>query len=174
MAQKDEDIVKEAHKRFARCEDREQENRELFIADLKFANADPDNGYQWDEDMLKKRTLDKRPALTINKVKQHNRQITNDARQNKPSIKVQPIDNGADKRTADVFNGIIRHIEAASTAETAYDTAAEFAVDAGLGYWRITTDYASDDSFDQEIFIKRVKKSSKRLFGPRHSRSRRK
>jgi hypothetical protein len=157
MAQKDEDIVREAHKRFARCEDREAENRELFIADLKFANADPDNGYQWDEDMLKKRTLDKRPALTINKVKQHNRQITNDARQNKPSIKVQPIDNGADKRTADVFNGIIRHIEAASTAETAYDTAAEFAVDAGLGYWRITTDYASDDSFDQEIFIKRVK-----------------
>jgi hypothetical protein len=153
----DEKLVDEAHKRFARCEDAESEERVLWKEDLRFANGDPDNGWQWDEQMRKSRELDKRPCLTINKTKQHNRQITNDARQNKPTIRVYPVDGGADKKTAEILNGVIRHIEANSSADTAYDTAEEFAVDAGLGYWRVITDYASNDSFDQEIFIETVK-----------------
>lgn len=153
----DDKIITEAKKRFALCQERESVNRNLFSQDLKFANADPENGWQWDEAMRNQRRSEKRPYLTINKIKQHNRQITNDARQNKPSIRVLPIDSGADKKTADIFNGLIRHIEANSSADTAYDTAAEFAVDAGLGFWRITTDYAADDTFDQEIYIRRVK-----------------
>lgn len=153
----DESIVEEAHKRFTRCEDRESEARRLWKEDLRFANADPDNGWQWQDAMRKQRETNKQVCLTINKVKQHNRQITNDARQNKPAIRVLPVDSGSDKKTAEIFNGIIRHIEANSAADTAYDTASEFAVDAGLGYWRITTDYAADDTFDQEILIKRVK-----------------
>ena len=150
----DEDIVEEAHKEFSACEDRERHNMRSWLVDLKFANGDPDNGWQWDEKMRTARESDARPCLTINKTKQHNRQITNDARQNKPSIKVSPVDDGADKETADVLNGIIRHIESNSSADTAYDIASEFAVDAGLGYWRVTTDYAADNTFDQEIFIK--------------------
>lgn len=153
----DEKLVEECHKRFERCEDFEAETRPRWRADLRFANADPDNGWQWEEGMRNSRETDKRPCLTINKTKQHNRQITNDARQNKPSIRVQPVDSGADKKTAEILNGIIRHIEQNSSADTAYDTAQEFAVDAGLGYWRVITDYATPDSFDQEIFIKRVK-----------------
>lgn len=153
----DDKLVREAHKRFSRCQDAESEFRQLFKADLRFANGDSDNRWQWPESVLSARDLEKRPCLTVNKVKQHNRQITNDARQNKPSIKVSPVDGKADRKTAEILNGIIRHIEANSDADTAYDTAAEFAVDAGIGYWRVTTDYAADDSFDQEIFIRRVK-----------------
>lgn len=152
-----EKLVDEVKKRFKRCEDFENDARNLWKADLRFANGDPDNGWQWEDAMRKSRELDKRPCLTVNKVKQHNRQITNDARQNKPAIRVYPVDSGADKKTADILNGVIRHIEANSNADVAYDTAEEFAVDAGLGYWRVVTDYASDDSFDQEIFVKRVK-----------------
>lgn len=157
QASADEQIIEEAKKRFARCEDRESETRPLWMADLRFANGDPDNKFQWEEAMWKAREQDKRPYLTINKVKQHNRQITNDARQNKPCVRVYPVDDGADKETAEIFNGVIRHIEANSSADTAYDTAGEFAVDAGLGYWRVTTGYADDTTFDQEIFIKAVK-----------------
>lgn len=160
MAKDDDKLIQEAKKRFQRCEDHESDTRPLFKEDLRFANADPDNGYQWPQQLRNSRANDPngaRPCLTINKVKQHNRQITNEARQNKPSVRVHPVDNGADKKTAEILNGIIRHIESNSSADTAYDTAAEFAVDAGIGYWRVVTDYASDDSFDQEIFIKRVK-----------------
>jgi hypothetical protein len=170
MADKSKDatdkLIAEAKKRFAWGMDYESETRPRWKADLRFANGDPDNGYQWDEQMRKARTADKRPFLTINKTKQHNRQITNDARQNKPCVRVYPVDDGADKDTAEVFNGVIRHIEANSSADTAYDTAAEFAVDAGLGYWRITTDYADDKSFDQEIFIKAVRNPLNVLLGP--------
>ncbi|PZX29465.1 phage P22-like portal protein [Cupriavidus phytorum] len=149
--------VKEAHKRFARCQEAESEFRNLFLDDLRFVNGDSDNGWQWPEEVWKSREAERRPRLTVNKTKQHNRQITNDARQNKPSVRVSPVDGGADKKTAEIINGIIRHIEANSSADTAYDTAAEFAVDGGIGYWRVITDYASDDSFEQEIYIKRVK-----------------
>lgn len=161
-----EKIVAEVKKRFQRCQDFENEARELWKADIRFANGDPDNGWQWDDMMRKARELDKRPCLTINKTKQHNRQITNDARQNKPSIRVQPVDSGADKKTAEILNGVIRHIEANSNADVAYDTAAEHQVDGGIGYWRVVTDYASDDSFDQDIYIKRVKNPLNVLLDP--------
>jgi len=157
QSEKDRKIVEEAHERFRRCEEAESDFRKLFREDLRFAHGDSDNGYQWPTEVWSNRILDKRPCLTINKTLQHNRQITNGARENKPSVRVSPVDNGADKKTADIFNGIIRHIEANSSADTAYDTAAEFAVDGGIGYWRVVTNYASDDSFEQEIFIKRVK-----------------
>lgn len=156
-SKKDNKRVLEAHKRFERCQDAESEFRELFLEDLRFANGDSDNLWQWPRDVCKSRTDERRPCLTINKTKQHNRQITNEARQNKPSVRVSPVDGGADKKTAEIFNGIIRHIESNSSADVAYDTAAEFAVDGGIGYWRVITDYASDDSFEQEVYIKRVK-----------------
>jgi hypothetical protein len=38
----------------------------------------------------------------------------------------------------------------------AYDTALESAVTGGFGYFRISTDYACDDQFDQDIKIERV------------------
>jgi hypothetical protein len=162
----DEKIIEEARKRFERQYERESETRPLWVKDLKFANGDPENGWQWEDTMRKAREKDGRPALTTNKVKQHNRQITNDARQNKPCVRVHAVDDGADKKTAEVFNGIIRHIEANSSADTAYDTAGEFAVDAGLGYWRITTDYADEKSFDQEIYIKAVTNPLSIVLGP--------
>lgn len=154
---KDKDFIKLAHERFKRCEEAESHNLALWRKDLRFANADSENGWQWDEDLRKKRSTDARPCLTINKVKQHNLQITNEAKKNRSSPKVIPVDNGADEDTAEVLNGIIRHIEAMSCADSAYGTAFEFSVDAGLGYWRIVTEYANDRSFDQEIYIKRVK-----------------
>jgi len=55
-----------------------------------------------------------------------------------------------------VFNGLIRHIEQSSDAEVAYDTALDFAVTCGVGYFRINTRYSADDGFEQDIAIERV------------------
>jgi hypothetical protein len=54
---------------------------------------------------------------------------------------------------AQVVQGIIRHIEVNSNADHAYDNAFEYAVRMGWGFMRVRTDYVSEDSFDQEIFI---------------------
>ncbi len=74
-----------------------------------------------------------RPCLTINKLPQHVRQITNEQRQNRPAIKVLPVDSGSDVEVADMLNGIVRHIEYQSDADTAYDIACESQVVIGEG-----------------------------------------
>lgn len=150
-------IVSEAKKRFARCEEAESTFRKLFVKDVQFANGDSDNNWQWPDQIRNSRDGDARPCLTINKTRQHNLQIINDAKQNKPSIKTLPVDGQADVQIAKILDGIMRHIEYNSHAEIAYDTATEFAVEGGLGYWRVVTEYAHDGSFEQEIFIRRVK-----------------
>ncbi|HDY5976174.1 TPA: hypothetical protein RQ910_004308 [Pseudomonas aeruginosa] len=157
MAEKEDEIVQEAKERFKYALDFEDSFRKLFVDDLKFCNADSDNGYQWPNDLRKNREIDARPCLTINKTRQHVLLITNDAKQNKPSVKVQATGGDATYEAAQVFEGVVRHIEYISNAQDAYDTALEHQVQGGVGYWRVVTDYVDDESFDQDIFIKRVR-----------------
>ena len=107
----DDQIVQEAKDRFKRCQDWEEDSRRLYLTDVKFANADSDNGWQWPDDLRKDREKNKRPCLTINKTKQYVQLITNNARQNKPSINIRPMGQEASYDAAQVFEGIIRHIE---------------------------------------------------------------
>jgi hypothetical protein len=156
---KDEKIVYEAKERFRRAEEWEQEARNNFVFDMKFANADSQNMYQWPTEISNDRTSSNRPCLTINKTKQHCLQIINDQRQNQSQIEIRPVGNGASYEAAAIFEGIIRHIEFESNAQTAYNNACYNQVIAGIGYWRVVTEYASPDSFEQDIFIRRVQDS---------------
>lgn len=150
-------VFQEAKRRFRTSQDWESDARKLFLEDIKFDAADPDNGYQWPNSLLANRNTDDRPSLTINKTHQHNLLIINDGKQNTPMIKIRPVGGSATADSADVFNGICRRIEYQSNAKAAYDTAYSFAVRGGIGYWRIYTDYVHDDSFDQDLFIGRIK-----------------
>lgn len=127
-------------------------DREAALDDIKFRA-----GEQWPSDIVNQRERDKRPCLTVDKLAQYVRQIVNDGRQNRPSIKVRPVDSGADMATAEVFQGIIRHIEDRSCADAAYDTALDSAATCGQGYFTVRTEYANDMTFEQEIVIKRVR-----------------
>jgi hypothetical protein len=151
-----EAVYKEAEERFHLCEEWEKDSRRLFLEDLKFADADPDNGFQWPNHMRRNRDIDQRPALTINKTRQHNLQIINDAKQNKPQINVKPTGEGASFRSAQTYQSIVRDIERQSNASVAYDIATEFQVKAGIGYLRVATDYVNERTFDQEIYIRAV------------------
>lgn len=141
------------------------ESREDEIDDLRFYAGSPDNHWQWPADVLATRgavqgqTINARPCLTINKLPQHVRQITNDQRQNRPAGKVIPVDDNADVEVAEVFDGMVRHIEYISDADVAYDTACENQVAYGEGYIRILTEYCDENTFDQDIKIGRVRNS---------------
>jgi hypothetical protein len=148
----DDEIIKDAREAFELAADAEAENRRDALDDLRFARL----GEQWPAEIKRERDLDGRPCLTINRLPAFIRQVVNDARQNKPAIVVHPVDSQADPETAEVFNGLIRHIEQSSDAEVAYDTALDFAVTCGFGYFRINTRYASDDTFDQDLVVERV------------------
>ncbi|SRR6266702_76078 len=152
----DDDLVDEAMERFQRCEDYESASRELFMEDLKFANGDSDNNWQWPDMLWQGRVSDQKPCLTINKTRQHNLQIINDSKQNKASVSVRPVGGGASYESAQVLAALVRYIEYQSGASVAYDTATEFQVKAGIGYWRISTDYIDDTSSDQDICIEEV------------------
>jgi len=141
------------------------ESREDELDDLRFSAGSPDNQWQWPADVLATRgsvqgqTINARPCLTINKLPQHIKQVTNDQRQNRPSGKVIPADDKADVEVAEIFDGMVRHIEYISDADVAYDTACENQVTYGEGYLRILTEYCDDESFDQDIRIGRVRNS---------------
>ena len=126
-------------------------NRAEALDDVKFAAGD-----QWPVEIQNSRNLEARPCLTINKIDAYVRQITNQQRQQRPRIKCQGMNNETDAKMAQIITGICRHVELNSNADHAYDTAYDFAVRMGWGYWRVTTDYVRPDSFDQEIYIKPI------------------
>lgn len=150
-------VVTEAKERFKRCTSWEDQSRKLFLDDLKFSNGDSDNGYQWPDALRKSRDFDAKPCLTINKTFQHNLLIINDIRQNMPGADVHPVGGEGTYESAMIYEGCIRHIEYQSNAKQAYATACEHQVQGGIGYWRIVTDYVDDMSFDQEIYLRRIK-----------------
>jgi hypothetical protein len=156
MNKQDQNIFDEAKTRFKACESWEAEARENFIFDMRFANGDSQNRFQWPDQIANDRSGRGAPCLTINKTFQHCQMLINDQRQNQSQIEVRPTGNGASFEAAKVFEGICRHIEINSNAQAAYTNATSSQILAGVGYWRVTTDYAHDDSFDQEIYITRV------------------
>ena len=139
------------------------DSRNDQLDDLRFFAGSPDNNWQWPADVLSTRStvqgqsINSRPCLTINKLPQHVRQVTNDQRQNRPAGKVIPADDNADIEMAEILNGIIRHIEYISDADVAYDTACESQVTHGEGFIRILTEYLDENTFDQDIKIARVR-----------------
>lgn len=150
--QKSSDLLTEGRKAFQRCSDHEKDNRQTGLDDIKFSRLSE----QWPDEIVEQRRRESRPILTINRMKPFIRQVVNDARQNKPQIKVHPVDSGSDPKTADVINGLIRNIEYTSNSDVAYDTGVEQSVSGGFGYWRVGMDYAYDDTFDMDLSIDRI------------------
>ena len=152
MAYQDEsgsnDKINEVIKFWRLVNDADSTNRAEALMDVKFAAGD-----QWPVEIQNSRNLESRPCLTINKIDAYIRQVTNQQRMQRPRIKVHPVNNLADYKIAQVIEGITRHIEVNSNADTAYDTAFDYAVRMGWGYWRVNTKYVSETSFDQEIYI---------------------
>ena len=162
----EKDTLAEELDEFEEAFDAESENRTTALEDLKFARL----GEQWPDQIRKQRELDGRPILTINKLPAFIRQVVNDSRQNRPQIKVKPVDDKADVDTARIYEGLIRNIERTSKADVAYDTAVDYAVSCGFGFIRVSIDYEYDDTFDKCIKIERVANPFS-VYGDPHSTS---
>ena len=131
-----------------------EESRREWLDDFRFGRL----AEQWPEEIRKMRSMPgkERPMLTISQMAAFGRQVVNDIRQNRPQMKVRPVDSAADVQTALVIQGLLRNIEQISKASIAYDTASEHAVYGGFGFWRVDIDYCTGDSFDQDILIRRI------------------
>jgi len=149
----DKETIKAARNCAQRGLDNDKHNRDSYIVDTKFAKL----GEQWPSKIVTEREEAGRPCLTINKMPAVLRQVQNDARQNKPSLRVIPADSQADKDTARIMSGIIRNIENVSNADVAYITALDCSTTGGFGYIKIDLDYPHHASFEIEPMINEVR-----------------
>lgn len=148
---KSEKIIETAKKRFKYAAEKWHDNKLKAIDDFKFRSGD-----QWPEEVKQDRESDGRPCLTINRIPQFVRQITNEQRQNRPSLRISPVDDKGDLETAKIYQGLVRNIWTSSNADLAIDTAFDHSATGGFGFFRVITDYVDPMSFDLEPKIERI------------------
>ena len=145
-------ILEEAKARFKSASVAEDRQRELELDDLHFCES----GSQWPPEIKRDREAEGRPCLEVDRINPFIHQVCNEYRQSRPQPQVNPCDSGASKETAEVLQGMIRHIMYLSNGDTAVDTAFESMIRIGRGYCRVLTDYCDDTSFDQDVIVTRV------------------
>ncbi len=143
-------LLTDLRNRFSNCLEADDDQRRDAMEDMKFTNVP---GHQWDDNMKKFRG--DRPCYEFNKIRVTAKRIINNMRTNRPGFKVRPTEDG-DEEIARIFEGLIRNIWSVSNGDSVADYAAEYQVPAGYGAWRIVTDYADDDVFNQDIRVEAI------------------
>lgn len=142
--------------------DATEHQRNLEMDDLRF--CDPET--QWSDADRASRENSGRPVLSDDRLGPFLAQVINDQKKNKLAIQVNPVADGSDVATAEIMQGLIRHIEYTSNGDTAYGTAHESCVRCGRGFFGIETAYVDDVSLDQEIRLRRVENVHNVFFDP--------
>lgn len=187
MSNKDEELLKKARERARDGATFWKDNWEAAEDDLRFLG-----GEQWPSQVRTERELEQRPCLVNNVLPTFVDQVLGDQRQNRPSIKVSAVnvvrtpsnpdgelgeelkisnDAGSQEyELAEVLTGLIKNIEYNCDAETGYDIAFQAAVESGMGYLRVLTDYLADDSFEQDLVISHIENQFSVTFDPNASK----
>ena len=166
----DEKILKEARARWARCDEAEDSQRKSILAAKKFRAGD-----QWPAAIKLARegaqalqgqaAQPPRPCLTIDRLSQPVRQVSNTIKSANFAIDVLPNGHGADDETAQIIKGYLRRVQNQARGESPIEWAADGAIEGGLGWFRLRTDFvheswdgqvADDALFDQELVIERI------------------
>ncbi|MBU6232385.1 hypothetical protein KGP36_07160 [Patescibacteria group bacterium] len=126
-------------------------NRELAADDLRFIA-----GEQWDARLRRSREATNKPVITENVLPQFINQVVGDFRQTRPSIHPIPAEGASDDVMTAIMAGLIRQIEYQSKAQSVYSWGVHCQASCGIGHWQIATEYQNDDSFNQDILIKRI------------------
>lgn len=150
----DKKILAEAKKRFETCISAGTKIRESALDDLKFFRGLRED--QWSASAIKERELDRRPCPVINKLPASCKTVINSIRQNKPSLKFRPVDSAVDVKTAEVINGIVRHIQNNTDSKSAIDLAIQYGVICGQGWFRVLTAHMDPMSMDQDILVQPI------------------
>ena len=82
--------------------------------------------------------------------------IAGEIEQSDFTIRVSPSGGEASKDTAKLLDGIIRNIRNVSNAEDTFNSAGRSNVTGGFDAWEVVQDWVDGDSFDQDLFIRRV------------------
>lgn len=158
----DGEILKEAKKRYQQAVDYWAEHQARTTTLLKFVAGD-----QWSEEARQAFENNGYQATTVNVLPSYIRQIVNELKGKIPQIEFNPMDDTS-KDAAEIYTDLVRNIQIDSSAEIAYDTAVRCAVETGVGYFRITSDYEDPEAFDQRIVIEPIEDPNSVLPDPSH------
>jgi hypothetical protein len=151
-------VVRRAHRRWQKCHKWESTARANWMMDIKFDAGDAYNNYQWPVEIYEDRGAT--PSLTVNETHRHNLHIINEAAQNKASVEYRPTGGGATKESAEVMEGLYRHIANVSNTQMGQGVAISFQVRGGLGFTIVESDYVDPnpkptiEAFNQEIRVR--------------------
>lgn len=143
-----EDFISDMRDEYKHDVEYDRINRFEMIDDLRFAA-----GEQWDPVVLQQRKG--LPCLVVNTIPQFTAQLVGDWRESRKAIKVIPSDSN-DTDLGEIREDLVRSIEMQSRADRSYDHAFESMVIAGDADLKVTVEYAKDDVFDQDIFVRPI------------------
>ena len=146
QSQADQELIQQSLKRFKITYEAESETRGEALKDLKFSIGTG----QWDGAIKAQRDIEGRPCLTVNRIPTFLRQYTGEERQHRPAMLVDPVGSKADPETAEICQGVLRHVEQISFADVVYDTVYDTMLRIGWAYSRVDSEYIGEKSFDQE------------------------
>lgn len=157
-----------ALERFRRASESSEEQRKAILAAKNFRA-----GNQWPAEVREQRegapsvqgvaAQPARPCLTVDRISQPVRQVSNSVRQSNFEIKTLPVGDGADVETAKIYNGWMRRVQNDARDEAPVEWAADQAAEGGIGWFRLTTFECNTDLdtldaslFDQDLRMDRV------------------
>lgn len=162
-------LIVEARKRFAEAAEAGSETRKSILQAKQFRA-----GNQWDEQVKIQRmgaaaiqgqaAQPPRPCLTIDRISQPVRNVSNSVKQANFAITVHPNGHGADDETAKIFKGLLRKAQNDARAESPFEWAADGAAEGGIGWFRLRSRFCHDQIegldpaaiFDQELAFERI------------------
>jgi hypothetical protein len=163
-------LLEEARTRWKRCSEAESNQRERILAAKKFRALD-----QWPAAIKTAREggaaiagqppQPPRPCLVVDRLSQPVRQASNTIKNADFGFDVLPNGDGADDETADILKGYLRRVQNLARSESPIEWAADGAIEGGIGWFRILTDYVFDTwgtdtpteaLFDQELRLGRI------------------
>lgn len=129
--------------------------------ELEFASGEK----QWDDYTKMAREQDGRPCLQLNRIGTYLRNLNARNRAANLSITVKS-QTSATNAQADTFNAILKKITEDSKIENALDASSYYQIATGLGYIRVTADYANYYDFDQNLTIEHIADPSTVYYDP--------
>jgi hypothetical protein len=136
------DDLEEAQRIYEDAISATREQRTQIEEDLRF--SDPSNPDQWDPTVKQQRENDPggaRPCLVMDHTGQYVANVAGQVTKNPPAIHTVPVGSESDVKVSEKIDGILRHIEYASRAQTHYGIALTSAARTGVGYLIVRPEY---------------------------------
>jgi hypothetical protein len=162
-------VIAEARKCWQKCDEASEAQRKRMVAAKKFRALD-----QWPDAIKIQREgggsiagqppQPPRPCLVVDRLSQPCRQISNTIKNADFGFDVQPVGQGADVETAEIFQGYLRRVQNEARGESPVEWAADGAIEGGIGWFRLRSDYVhqtwdgvpEEAVFDQELRMERI------------------